>query len=84
MTFRVPHINSYIFFFFFKQDGISVQKQFGNSVHISSDGKQLHLMHALLSNSGNYSCVAENSAGAKELLFEVKVEGKFSIIILFR
>jgi hypothetical protein len=33
-------------------------------------------MHALNKNSGNYSCVAENSAGAKELQFEVNVVGK--------
>jgi hypothetical protein len=33
-------------------------------------------MHALADNSGNYSCVGQNSAGAKELQFEVNVLGK--------
>ena len=33
-------------------------------------------MHALTDSSGNYSCVAQNSAGTKELQFEVNVLGK--------
>jgi hypothetical protein len=33
-------------------------------------------MHALTKDSGKYSCLAENSAGAKELLFDVSVLGK--------
>jgi hypothetical protein len=37
-------------------------------------------MQALTRNSGNYSCVAENSAGAKELQFEVNVLGKLSVM----
>ncbi|KAJ9576472.1 hypothetical protein L9F63_006685, partial [Diploptera punctata] len=56
------------------KEGNSIEKQVGSNVHISSDGKQLHLMHALIKNTGNYSCVAENSAGAKELQFQVNVE----------
>jgi hypothetical protein len=65
-----------------QQEGVSVQKQLGNDFHVSSDGKQLHLMHALAKNSGNYSCVAENSAGAKELQFEVNVLGKLLLSVL--
>ncbi|XP_069698018.1 hemicentin-1-like isoform X2 [Periplaneta americana] len=55
------------------KEGNPIQKQLGNNIHISSDGKQLHFMHASTANSGNYSCVAENSAGMKELHFEVNV-----------
>jgi hypothetical protein len=39
-------------------------------------------MHALTKNSGNYTCVAENSAGAKELQFEVNVLGKLLLSVI--
>lgn len=65
-----------------QQEGIPVQKQLGNDFHVSSDGKQLHLMHALTENSGNYSCIAENSAGTKELQFEVNVLGKLLLSVI--
>lgn len=68
--------------YLYQQEGIPVQKQLGNDFHVSSDGKQLHLMHALTKNSGNYSCVAENSAGAKELQFEVNVLGKLLLSVI--
>jgi hypothetical protein len=69
-------ITIYIDVILCQQEGISVHKQLGNNIHISSDGKQLHLMNVLAKNSGNYSCVAENSAGTKELQFDVNVLGK--------
>jgi hypothetical protein len=65
-----------------QQEGISVQKQLDSDLHVSSDGKQLHLMHALTTNSGNYSCVAENLAGSKELQFEVNVLGKLLFLVM--
>nr|CAD7569690.1 unnamed protein product [Timema californicum] len=56
------------------KDGVAVYKESGNNVHISSDGRQLHLMQAFVQNSGEYSCLAENSAGSNEVFFYVTVE----------
>ncbi|XP_068081375.1 hemicentin-1 isoform X2 [Anabrus simplex] len=55
------------------KNGIQVVSDSTGSIHISSDGKQLHLMHALTEDAGKYSCIAENPAGKKALTFHVDV-----------
>ncbi|XP_063245186.1 hemicentin-1-like [Bacillus rossius redtenbacheri] len=57
------------------KDGVAVLADGGSSsLHVSSDGRQLHLMQARATDAGEYSCLAENSAGSDEAFFDVRVQ----------
>ncbi|GLH01974.1 Obscurin, partial [Gryllus bimaculatus] len=65
--FPIPHITWY-------KNGSILQNIIDSSIHISSDQRQLHILHARTEDAGTYKCKAENTAGSKELLFEIDVQ----------